>query len=276
LITAMAGGDPVAGATITVEGYSPVQSNADGYYSMYVPSGTYLVTYEAPGFNTVSEQLSIHEATVWNVQLTQPMMTVDPQSLYQVYDPLTSDTTVFTQPLTIYNDGNGPLEWTALIEYLDASGKPDETSQDDWLSLDTYQGTVEAGNQQEVTATFNAVGLSGDYSYMASITFSSSPDVGQVVVMATFDVLSGINMITVNDRIVIYPNPSQDMITINSTEKIKSLRIINYPGQVIYELIVPLENQFNISTSVLPGGTYLIEFVMGDGHIMTSKIVVQH
>jgi hypothetical protein len=276
IVTELAGGNPVNGVTVTVTGYPPSTSDAAGYYAIHADEGTYTVTCEAPGYNPVTQELNISGITTWDVQLTQPVMTVDPQSLYQEYDPLTSDTTVFSQSIVIHNDGNGPLEWTTLIEYLDASGKPVETAEDSWLSLDTDQGTVEPGNQQEVTATFNAQGLSGDYSYMASITFSSSPDVGTVIIMATFDVASGISKITVNDRIEIYPNPSKDMITINSMEKIKSLRIMNYPGQMVYSMTVSTGNKFNISTSGFSNGTYLIEFEMEDGHTMTSKIVVDH
>jgi len=276
IVTELAGGEPVSGATVTVAGYPPAASDATGYYAVHADEGTYTVTCEASGYNPVETQLDISDITTWDVQLTQPVMTVDPQSLYQVYDPLTSDTMVFTQPLTINNDGNGPLEWDAVIEYFDPTGTGGVPAEDGWLTLDALQGTVEAGNQQEVTATFNAEGLSGDYSYQASVTFNSSPDVGQVVVIATFDVLSGINTITDDDRITIYPNPSKEVITIHSTVKIKSLRIMNYPGQVVHVMTEPIGNKFDIPIPGLSDGMYLIEFIMNDRHTVISKIVIKH
>ncbi|MCX6233396.1 MAG: carboxypeptidase regulatory-like domain-containing protein [Bacteroidetes bacterium] len=274
IVTELAGGDPVENAKITTDGFLAAFTDSQGYYSCDIDGSTFTVACEAAGFNTVEEEIEINGLTSWDVQLTQPVMTIDPQSLYQVYDPNTSDTLVFSQIITIYNEGNGPLEWSAGIEYFDDSGNGSVPSEDNWLSLNIIQGVVQPAGQHQVTAIFNAEGLSSEYSYLASITFSSSPDVGTIIVMVTFDILSGVTEIINKNLIQIYPNPSRNEITITSSENIRALRIMNYPGQVVCDLAGDLGTKFTINISGLSDGTYMMEFEMDDGSVVTSKIVV--
>ncbi|MCK4676902.1 MAG: carboxypeptidase regulatory-like domain-containing protein, partial [Bacteroidales bacterium] len=113
-VTELATGNPIENAEIAVEGYVPVYTDADGFYSIAVEQGTYNVSCEADGFNPVSDELFI-DNTVWDVAMTQPVMTVDPTSIFEeLYQNETS-----TQYFTIYNDGNGILHWNAYIVETD-------------------------------------------------------------------------------------------------------------------------------------------------------------
>ncbi|MCK5840408.1 MAG: carboxypeptidase regulatory-like domain-containing protein, partial [Bacteroidales bacterium] len=109
-VTELASGDPIENAEITVDGYNTVYTNADGFYSIAVEQGTYAVSCEAYGFNSVSDELFI-DNTVWDVAMTQPVMTVDPLSIDETLHQ--NETSV--QYFTIYNDGNGLLQWNATI-----------------------------------------------------------------------------------------------------------------------------------------------------------------
>jgi hypothetical protein len=274
IVTELASGNPVENAKITASGFLTAFTNGEGYYSANVDGDTYTVTCEATGFNMVEEEIEINGITSWDVQLTQPVMTIDPQSLYQVYDPDTSDTLVFSQTITILNEGNGPLEWSAEITFTNESAEGGIPFYDGWLSLDTYQGVIQPGSQQDITATFNAEGLPQGYSYSASITFSPLPDIGSYTMMAFFDILETIPEISPSNIITIYPNPAGNEITVTSQADVRALRIMNYPGQVVYDMTGGLGTKFIINISGLSEGIYTMEFEMDDGSVVTSKIVI--
>ena len=83
-----------------------------------------------------------------------------------------------TQTLTIINQGDETLDWSAYQE-----GIPD------WLSLNTYSGSLESGSINEITVTFDASDLeAGEYN--ASIVISSNDPInGEINIPVTMMVI---------------------------------------------------------------------------------------
>jgi hypothetical protein len=116
LVTEAATGDPIQGAAIEVEGYNPVYTDANGLYEITVEEGTYDVTCDAECFVPVHiNNLLLTGDVEENFELTQPIMTVDPESIVLQLEPWG----VATEYVTISNEGNGILDWNLSVVLLD-------------------------------------------------------------------------------------------------------------------------------------------------------------
>lgn len=87
---------------------------------------------------------------------------------------------------------------------------------------------------------------------------------------------TSINEIENKELIVeIYPNPTTEKLTIQSSESIHSVQVSNLLGEIILNKnYVSGENEFEINTDVIPSGIYFIRVRMSDGWGV-SKFVKQ-
>lgn len=71
--------------------------------------------------------------------------------------------------------------------------------------------------------------------------------------------LSTTELITVNKKFIIYPNPVHDNLFVNGeTEAVKTAQIIDLSGKVIYTEKDPFRSKKNISVQTLPTGSYFL------------------
>lgn len=71
----------------------------------------------------------------------------------------------------------------------------------------------------------------------------------------------------------VYPNPAQDVVNINSTVALKSVKVVNYTGQVVYETPVS-GNQTQINTNDFAAGIYVLQLETENG-ISTRKLIIE-
>ena len=72
------------------------------------------------------------------------------------------------------------------------------------------------------------------------------------------------------DRIIVYPNPSNGLVNINSDKEIYSVEIIDLTGKIIMR-----RNTINIDVSLLPNGFYNLK-VYSDNGTTVKKLTVSH
>jgi len=117
-------GEPLEGATITALGDLPpsgpycVTTNDSGYYEIDPIIGQfYNFTCEAEGFITFTDTFTVlpGETYVEDVIMCNPEIRVEPDSHEVTLAPETQTTRL----ITVYNDGNAPLSWTADIQFPD-------------------------------------------------------------------------------------------------------------------------------------------------------------
>jgi hypothetical protein len=78
--------------------------------------------------------------------------------------------------------------------------------------------------------------------------------------------LSGINEIE-NTNFYIYPNPTNDKIQINSLQNsVYDIKLIDLIGQIVYQQ-ENINNNVQIDLSILPSGTYIIQFTLNEKSI---------
>lgn len=121
----------------------------------------------------------------------------------------------------------------------------------------------------------------GSYEYMVSMedfipaTGMIDIDQSDQIVDVTLEAEVS-SVVTVNNQhpdIVIFPNPSQGRVTINSEMIIEKLVIADLTGRILMEQI-PESDNFDINLNHIPSGVYLISSFHKSGQI-TSRIEVQ-
>lgn len=116
-VTELGSGNPVEGADISVQGIWQTTTNSSGYYNFAeINTGTWDMTCTAMGYNPDEAPVTILEGqtTGQDFALTAPEIDVDPLSIDVTLEPneMTDET------ITISNAGNGPLDWSAQIQFM--------------------------------------------------------------------------------------------------------------------------------------------------------------
>ena len=75
--------------------------------------------------------------------------------------------------------------------------------------------------------------------------------------------------------ISIYPNPASTMVTIQSTNTIKAVEVLNYVGQMIYSNTDVAQKKVELSVSTYNAGVYFVKVTTSEG-VKTTKITVTH
>ncbi|MFU8842680.1 MAG: GEVED domain-containing protein [Bacteroidales bacterium] len=124
IVTKVDGGLPVENASIVVSGdfnYS-VLTGSDGSYSIdNIMIGDYTVVCNKEGYNIQTAGIMIAEdsTTIQHFQLTQPEILVAPLSIDKVLSPGSTDSST----ISIWNNGNGPLDFSASFQILNGKTK---------------------------------------------------------------------------------------------------------------------------------------------------------
>ncbi len=74
-------------------------------------------------------------------------------------------------------------------------------------------------------------------------------------------------------EILVYPNPANDQVKIESPSIIKSVEVLNFMGQTVFAGNTVNDKKLQINVSTWVGGVYIIRIITEDG-IGTTKIIV--
>jgi hypothetical protein len=83
----------------------------------------------------------------------------------------------------------------------------------------------------------------------------------------------GIEELTFEDAITVYPNPASDFVNVVSTENITKITVINYVGQIVYEKKVSDETNIMLNTASYETGVYMIK-VETDNMITVKRVTI--
>ncbi|MBI3502975.1 MAG: T9SS type A sorting domain-containing protein [Bacteroidetes bacterium] len=85
---------------------------------------------------------------------------------------------------------------------------------------------------------------------------------------------SGIDELSFENIISIYPNPTNGIFSIQSSEKISSIEIYSVLGEKIYSSTHQLNNSITLDLSAKPNGIYFLQLRTEQG-TATKKIIIQ-
>jgi len=75
------------------------------------------------------------------------------------------------------------------------------------------------------------------------------------------------------NQLLVYPNPSHDFITIESTLKCKEIVLFNKLGKLVLQQQVA-GNRIQVNTSNLDAGVYMVQVVLESGEVISRKVVI--
>jgi endoglucanase len=76
----------------------------------------------------------------------------------------------------------------------------------------------------------------------------------------------------IDDDVVLSPNPTSDILTIEHIERFQKLQIANTKGLIISSVVLKSQKSIRLDTSQYPAGTYLLSFEK-DGKNIIKKII---
>lgn len=117
----------------------------------------------------------------------------------------------------------------------------------------------------------NETALVSGTTYYASQTITTCESLTRLAVTMTLGGCLGIDDFEKNN-IKIYPNPTRDIVNIESTKQIKNVEVVNMIGQVLYVKEFNSIQDF-IDLSNLPTATYILRIKVDDGGIKISKVI---
>lgn len=130
-----------------------------------------------------------------------------------------------------------------------------------------------ATNTTYAEATANNVTVDSDGSYYIAIRATSAADMYYLFIDdITIDISDYIKENENNFNI--YPNPANDVLTINSNTTMNQITIINSLGQVVMN-VEPNTDFYQININTLPEGIYTVRITTNNG-LSTKLIVVAH
>jgi len=121
-------------------------------------------------------------------------------------------------------------------------------------------------------------GLSANTTYYirAYATNSAGTGYGSQLQFKTLAV-SGIDDESINDRIKVYPNPTQDIINVDFTEfpgVVDRIELINQIGKVVYSSSVQVSKRvIQVSSAGLTSGFYIMQVTSGDRRVKKTVII---
>ncbi len=231
------------------------------------------------GFDGISEIIPA------DVVYGTPYMYEFTYTLDEEFDPAEVDVVVMLHDATtgfIVNAYQLPLEGGILTPEFSADVVTglapllvqftDETQGDNiasW-SWDFNNDGTEDSNEQNPSFTFEEVGF-----YTVSLTVTN--DEGSSFTIVKEDYIhaqpDGLEAI-VEENFKCYPNPTYDVVNIQSINDLNSIRIINISGQIVYENhhVNPKLNTIDISA--FEKGVFLLELRTNE-EVQTKRIIVQ-
>ncbi len=132
-----------------------------------------------------------------------------------------------------------------------------------WLVVSPLSGTVAPAGNMVLDVTFDATDLTaGVYEGIIRI-LNNDPTNDVLDVPCTLDVSVGINENEMNN-VMVYPNPANDVLNVQSNGNIEKITIISYSGNTVYT-----GTQTRIDVNNLASGVYFVQTITSKG---TSNI----
>ncbi len=139
-----------------------------------------------------------------------------------------------------------------------------------WVTMDKNAGSLLGGTEEEITLSFNTIGLGEGEEYNANILIETN-DAENLEFEIPITLQVGDNAVVENSSVYnIYPNPTTSKVTIDG-ENINSVAIYNVAGQLVR--VQKLTS--NVLDMNVEAGVYFLNIIDNNGNSTVQRVVVE-
>ena len=141
-----------------------------------------------------------------------------------------------------------------------------------WVTMDKHFGSLLGGTEEEITFTFNTIGMNEGEEYHANLLITTN-DVENPEFNIPITLKVGVDGVeeTVAQLASIYPNPASSTITLDG-ENLSAVVIYNVAGQLVR--IEKLGSVSNTLTLDLEAGVYFFSVYDNNGNNSVQRVVI--
>ena len=141
-----------------------------------------------------------------------------------------------------------------------------------WVTMDKNNGSLLGGSEEEITFTFNTIGMSNGEEYNATLLINTN-DVENPEFNIPIILKVGVDAVaeTANQLASIYPNPTTSQVTLEG-ENLSHVAIYNVAGQLIN--VVKLNGMSNTVEMNVEAGVYFFSVYDTNGRNSVQRVVV--
>lgn len=139
-----------------------------------------------------------------------------------------------------------------------------------WASINKPDGSLMAGESDEIRLSVNTIGLSEGDVYDATLIINSNDPENPVIELPITLQVGDVNVAENSSVYSIYPNPTTSKVTING-ENINSVAIYNVAGQLVR--VQKLTS--NVLDMNVEAGVYFLNIIDNNGNSTVQRVVVE-
>ena len=141
-----------------------------------------------------------------------------------------------------------------------------------WVTMDKHFGSLLGGTEEEITFTFNTIGMNEGEEYHANLLITTNDvENPEFNIPVTLHVgITGVEE-TANQLASIYPNPATSQVTLEG-DNLSSVAIYNVAGQLVR--IVKLDSMVNNIDMNVEAGVYFFSVYDKAGNNSVQRVVI--
>lgn len=163
---------------------------------------------------------------------------------------------------------NGPTAAFTSVETALTSTFTDASTSS--LGILAWAWDLGDGNTSAVQNPVHTYAAAG--SYLVCLTVTDSCDVNTICDTITVNV-AGIDELF-NDGLVVYPNPSYDVVNVTSNNQIESIQLINATGQVVMSVMDVNSAEYQLNGSKFAHGVYTLKVNTAE-NVITRRVILK-
>jgi hypothetical protein len=141
-----------------------------------------------------------------------------------------------------------------------------------WVSMNKNNGSILGGANDEITLTFNTIGMSNGEFHNATLLINTN-DAENPEFNIPITLKVGVNAVSENGEQLasIYPNPATSQVNLEG-ENLNSVAIYNVAGQLVR--VVKLDNMVNSIDMNVEAGVYFFSIYDNNGRNSVQRVVI--
>lgn len=127
-----------------------------------------------------------------------------------------------------------------------------------WMDVPVEFGMIPGGGSETVAVFMSPDGLANGQYTGSLVVAANDPVTNYTEIDVTLDIITATSELNTTDAVMVYPNPTNDVVFVKADAQIEQVIVSNYLGQVV-DIYTTLGSEGQINVSQLDNGVYFLE-----------------